>query len=310
MKLSVIVSIFNEEHVIRLFYDELMLYIPREYEYEIVFVNDGSTDDSQKIISEIISENKHVKSILFSRNFGHEAAMLAGIDHATGDILICMDSDLQHPPALIPEMINRFRQGNVDVINMVRKKNTSIFSAFFYKLIKIISPFNIEADASDFFLISKKIAKILKNNYRERVRFLRGFIQMLGFNKTTMLFDVGKRAEGESKYSFFKLLTLSLTAISTLSKLPLKLGIYLGFLSGVFGIVLSIYSIIMKIIQQPVSGYTTIIVFLSLMFSIQFFILGVIGEYIGFLFDEQKKRPIYIIDTTTNMGENDEVLIG
>ncbi len=310
MKLSVIVSIFNEEHVIRLFYDELMLYVPREYEYEIVFVNDGSTDDSQKIISEIISENKHVKSILFSRNFGHEAAMLAGIDHATGDILICMDSDLQHPPALIPEMINRFKQGNVDVINMVRKKNTSIFSAFFYKLIKIISPFNIEADASDFFLISKKIAKILKNNYRERVRFLRGFIQMLGFNKTTMLFDVGKRAEGESKYSFLKLLTLSFTAISTLSKLPLKLGIYLGFLSGVFGIVLSIYSIIMKIIQQPVSGYTTIIVFLSLMFSIQFFILGVIGEYIGFLFDEQKKRPIYIIDATTNMGENDEVLIG
>jgi dolichol-phosphate mannosyltransferase len=236
--------------------------------------------------------------------------MLAGIDHATGDILICMDSDLQHPPALIPEMINRFRQGNVDVINMVRKKNTSIFSAFFYKLIKIISPFNIEADASDFFLISKKIAKILKNNYRERVRFLRGFIQMLGFNKTTMLFDVGKRAEGESKYSFLKLLTLSFTAISTLSKLPLKLGIYIGFLSGIFGIVLSIYSIIMKIIQQPVSGYTTIIVFLSLMFSIQFFILGVIGEYIGFLFDEQKKRPIYIIDSTTNMGENDEVLIG
>lgn len=310
MKLSVIVSIFNEEHVIRLFYDELMLYVPREYEYEIVFVNDGSTDDSQKIISEIISENNQAKSILFSRNFGHEAAMLAGIDHATGDILICMDSDLQHPPALIPEMINRFRQGNVDVINMVRKKNTSIFSAFFYKLIKIISPFNIEADASDFFLISKKIAKILKNNYRERVRFLRGFIQMLGFNKTTMLFDVGKRAEGESKYSFLKLLTLSFTAISTLSKLPLKLGIYIGFLSGIFGIVLSIYSIIMKIIQQPVSGYTTIIVFLSLMFSIQFFILGVIGEYIGFLFDEQKKRPIYIIDSTTNMGENDEVLIG
>ena len=130
MKLSVIVSIFNEEHVIRLFYDELMLYVPREYEYEIVFVNDGSTDDSQKIISEIISENNHAKSILFSRNFGHEAAMLAGIDHATGDILICMDSDLQHPPALIPEMINRFRQGNVDVINMVRKKTQVFFQHF------------------------------------------------------------------------------------------------------------------------------------------------------------------------------------
>jgi len=310
MKLSIIVSIFNEEHVIQLFYNELMSYIPHDYKYEVIFVNDGSTDDSQKIISEIISENNHVKSILFSRNFGHEAAMLAGIDHATGDILICMDSDLQHPPSLIPEMLTLYKQGNIEIINMVRKSNTSVFSAFFYKLIKLISPFNIEADASDFFLISQKIANILRNNYRERVRFLRGFIQMLGFNKTTISFDVGQRANGESKYSFFKLLSLSLTAISTLSKLPLKLGIYIGFLSGLFGFALSIYSIIMKIIQQPVSGYTTIIVFLSLMFSIQFFILGVIGEYIGFLFDEQKKRPIYIIDSTTNFDKDNEVFIG
>lgn len=287
-----------------------MSYIPHDYKYEVIFVNDGSTDDSQKIISEIISENNHVKSILFSRNFGHEAAMLAGIDHATGDILICMDSDLQHPPSLIPEMLTLYKQGNIEIINMVRKSNTSVFSAFFYKLIKLISPFNIEADASDFFLISQKIANILRNNYRERVRFLRGFIQMLGFNKTTISFDVGQRANGESKYSFFKLLSLSLTAISTLSKLPLKLGIYIGFLSGLFGFALSIYSIIMKIIQQPVSGYTTIIVFLSLMFSIQFFILGVIGEYIGFLFDEQKKRPIYIIDSTTNFDKDNEVFIG
>jgi dolichol-phosphate mannosyltransferase len=310
MKLSVIVSVLNEEHVIRLFYDELMLHIPKNYEYEVIFINDGSTDNSQEVISEIISHDIHVKSILFSRNFGHEAAMLAGIDHALGDILLCMDSDLQHPPSVIPEILARFEQGNVDIINMVRRKNTSIFSAFFYKLIKLISSVNIEADASDFFLISKRIANILRSNYRERVRFLRGFIQMLGFNKTSMLFNVGHRANGESKYSFFKLLTLSLTAISTLSKLPLKLGIFIGFLSGVFGIALSIYSIIMKIIQQPVSGYTTIIVFLSLMFSIQFFILGVIGEYIGFLFDEQKKRPIYIIDSTTNLDKNNEVLIG
>lgn len=310
MKLSIIVSVFNEEDVIGLFYNELMLYIMPEYDYEIIFVDDGSIDNSQKIIAEIIAENNHVKSILFSRNFGHEAAMLAGIDHATGDVLICMDSDLQHPPSLIPDMLNRFEQGDVDVINMVRKKNTSIFSAFFYKLVNLISPFDIEADASDFFLISKKIAKILKNNYRERVRFLRGFIQMLGFGKTTLSFNVGKRKGGKSKYSFFKLLTLSFSAISTLSKFPLKLGIYIGFISGLFGIALSIYSIIMKIVQQPVSGYTTIIVFLSLMFSVQFFILGVMGEYIGFLFDEQKKRPIYIIDSTTNLEKSDEILIG
>lgn len=310
MKLSIIVSIFNEEHVIQLFYNELIQFIPGLFEYEIIFINDGSTDSSQSIISKISMENKNVKSILFSKNFGHESAMLAGIDHASGDVIICMDSDLQHPPAMIPEMLKRFQQGNVDIINMVRANSKSFLSSAFYKLLNIISPFNIEPDASDFFLISGRIAKILKTNYRERVRFLRGFIQMLGFNKTKLTFDVAERASGKSKYSLFKLFSLSVTAIATLSKFPLKLGIYLGFLSGIFGIVLAVYSIIMKIIQHPVSGYTTIIVFLSIMFSIQFFILGVIGEYIGFLFDEQKKRPIYIIDSTTNIEQNNEVSVG
>lgn len=309
MKLSIIVSIFNEEPVIQLFYNELIRFIPISYEYEIIFVNDGSTDSSQNIISKISLENKNVKSISFSKNFGHEAAMLAGIDYATGDAIICMDSDLQHPPAMIPDMLKRFEQGDVDIINMVRDESKSFLSSAFYKLLNFISPFNIQADASDFFLISKRIVKILKNNYRERVRFLRGFIQMLGFNKTILKFKVAKRVSGKSKYSFLKLFSLSVTAIATLSKFPLKLGIYLGFISGLFGISLAVYSIIMKIIEHPVSGYTTIIVFLSIMFSIQFFILGVIGEYIGFLFDEQKKRPIYIIDFTTNIEQSNEISV-
>ncbi len=310
MKISIVVSIFNEENVIQLFYDELIQSIPNVFEYEIIFIDDGSTDSSQDIISNISIENKNVKSILFSRNFGHEAAMLAGIDYASGEAIICMDSDLQHPPVMIPIMLERFQEGGVDIINMVRSNNKSILSSAFYKLLKLISPFDIEADASDFFLISRRIAKILKKDYRERVRFLRGFIQMLGFKKTVLTFDVAERASGESKYSIFKLLSLSITAIATLSKFPLKLGTYLGFLSGTFGLIVATYSIIMKVIQHPVSGYTTIIVFLSIMFSIQFFILGVIGEYIGFLFDEQKKRPIYIIDTTTNFDQIHEISVG
>jgi dolichol-phosphate mannosyltransferase len=208
-------------------------------------------------------------------------------------------------------MLDIYEKENVDIINMIRKQNTSILSSFFYKFVNSISSFNIEANASDFFLITKRIAHILKNNFRERVRFLRGYIQMIGFKKTTWQYDVGKRAKGKSKYSFFKLFSLSFTAISTLSKLPLKLGIIVGTISGLFGIALTIFSIVMKIIQQPVSGYTTIIVFLSLMFSVQFFILGIIGEYIGFLFDEHKKRPIYIIESTTNFNhDDDEVFIG
>ncbi|GAB1416391.1 glycosyltransferase family 2 protein [Paludibacter sp.] len=312
MKLSIVVSIFNEEQVIDLFYNELIKHIPTNYHYELIFVNDGSTDNSHQVIASITSINSNVKLIQFSRNYGHEAAMLAGIDFSTGDLIICMDGDLQHPPSVIPDMLDIYEKENIDIINLIRKQNTSILSSFFYKLVNSISSFNIEANASDFFLITKRIAHILKTNFRERVRFLRGYIQMIGFKKTTLPYDVGRRAKGKSKYSFFKLFSLSFTAISTLSKLPLKLGIIIGTISGLFGIALTIYSIVMKIIQQPVSGYTTIVVFLSLMFSVQFIILGVIGEYIGFLFDEHKKRPIYIIESTTNFNHNndDEVFIG
>jgi dolichol-phosphate mannosyltransferase len=302
MKLSVIVPIYNEEQILNLFYQTLTTAINQcELDYELIFVNDGSTDSSPDILDSLSKKDEHIKSIFFSRNFGHEAAMIAGIDYATGDALICLDGDLQHPPTIIPEMVELFISQKVDVINMVRKNTTkNLFSYLFYKILKKISAFDIEANSSDFFLISKRVAKILQEDYRERVRFLRGFIQIIGFKKMTLNYDEGKRTAGKSKYSFRKLISLSITAIATLSKLPLKAGIYAGFISGGLSVLLVVYSIIMKVIDQPVSGYTTIVVFLGFVFSIQFFILGIIGEYIGFLFDEQKKRPIYIVDKTTN----------
>jgi dolichol-phosphate mannosyltransferase len=303
--LSIIVSVYNEEQVLPLFYQTIMEVLQAcDYDYELIFVNDGSFDKSQHIINELSEQNPSVKSILLSRNFGHEAAMIAGIDYASGSAIICMDSDLQHPPTMIPEMVNRFIIGDVDIINMARNENRKNYSStLFYKLLNRISPYDFQPNASDFFLISKRIAHILHNDYRERVRFLRGFIQIIGFKKTTINFSAAKREAGESKYSVRKLISLSITAVATLSKLPLKTGIYLGLISGFFSILLATYSIVMKIIDQPVSGYTTIIVFLGIMFSIQFIILGILGEYIGFLFDEQKKRPIYIVDKTNNLPD-------
>lgn len=303
MKISIIVSVYNEEQGLNSFYQSLKKVLEKQnYVYEIIFVNDGSLDLSQNLIDRFATENLKVKSILFSKNFGHEAAMIAGIDYATGDMIICMDSDLQHPPAMIPAMYNRFVVGDVDIINMVRKEHRQNFtSKLFYKILNLISPYDFESNASDFFVISERIANILRQDYRERVRFLRGFIQIIGFKKTTLNFIAPERKEGQSKYSFSKLFALSVTAVATLSKLPLKIGIYLGMISGTFSIILAIYSIVMKIIERPVSGYTTIVVFLGIMFSIQFVILGVMGEYIGFLFDEQKKRPIYIVDKLNNL---------
>lgn len=303
MKLSLIISVFNEELVLPIFIKKLIETLEQyPFEYETIFVNDGSTDTSQQLIDEYSQTDKRVKSIRFSRNFGHEAAMIAGIDYATGDALICMDSDLQHPPSLIPKITEIYNSGDYDVINMVRKdgKKFSLSNLFYHTLNKL-APYKIEPNASDFFLISKRVADILRLDYRERVRFLRGIIQIIGFRKTTIEFKSPHRELGKSKYSISKLLSLSVTAIATMSKKPLKAGIYIGLFSGLFSLVLTVYSIIMKIIEQPVSGYTTIVVFLSLMFSIQFFLLGIIGEYIGFLFDEQKARPIYIVDKTVNI---------
>ncbi|MBP1664154.1 MAG: putative GDP-mannose--undecaprenyl-phosphate mannosyltransferase [Bacteroidetes bacterium] len=303
MKLSVVISVYNEEQVLPVFIREIAGTLEKDFaEYELIFVNDGSTDNSQQLIDEYAGKDNRVKSIRLSRNFGHEAAMIAGIDYATGDAVICMDSDLQHPPSLIREMTELYNDGEYEVINMARNYTKKFsFSNLFYHTLNKLTPFKIEPNASDFFLISKRVADILREDYRERVRFLRGIIQIIGFRRTTIEFKSPHRKLGKSKYSISKLLSLSVTAIATLSKKPLQAGIYIGLFSGTFSLILAVYSIIMKIIEQPVSGYTTIVVFLGLMFSIQFFLLGIIGEYVGFLFDEQKARPIYIVDKTLNI---------
>ncbi|WP_243348742.1 glycosyltransferase family 2 protein [Parabacteroides sp. FAFU027] len=307
MKLSIVVSVYNEEQVIQLFYDEIMKIAGSQLpDYELIFVNDGSSDASQQFIDSILPQNPKVKSILFSRNFGHEAAMIAGLDYSTGDAVVCMDADLQHPPQYLPKMFETYCNEGVDIINMVRSnQKSSLKSSLFYWFINKVSPCTIEPNASDFFLVSKRVAEILRREFRQRGRFLRGFIQVMGFRKTTIAFHAPDRAAGESKYSLRKLFSLSFVAIATLSKLPLRLGIYLGLISAFFSIVLAIYSLVMNFIDKPTPGYTTIVVFLGLMISIQFFILGVIGEYVGYLFDEQKKWPLYLIDQEKNFEHSE-----
>lgn len=304
--LSIVVSVYNEEDVLPEFYKEISAVTESlNINSEIIFVNDGSVDNSQNILDDIAKEDKTVKLVSFSTNFGHEAAMIAGIDNSSGDAVICLDSDLQHPPSEIPEMFELFKNGN-EIVNMKRtdrkdhKRLNKLFSKMFYFFLNKLSGGHFEPNASDFFLISKRVAKILKENFRERNRFLRGYIQILGFKKTTKNYIAPKRFAGESKYSFFKLLIFSFQTVASFSKAPLRLGIVTGIISALLGFILIIYSIIMKILEEPVSGYTTIVVFMSFMFSIQFILIGIIGEYIGYLFVENKKRPIYIIEKTTN----------
>jgi len=300
-KLSVIVSVFNESEALPYFYEELKKVLNKStFTHQIIFVNDGSSDASFEILSDFAKINPQVRVLNFSRNFGHEAAMLAGIDHANSEAIICMDSDLQHPPVFIEKMMEAFEKGS-HIVNMVRADRKdggfqkNLFSKIFYSIINKMTNIKLEPNASDFFLISSRVADLIKNDYREQTRFLRGLIQIVGFSKTKLEYIAPERIAGKSKYSFFKLLIFSFSAISVLSKAPLRMGIYTGFLFALFSIIVSIYSLVMKFMQHPTPGYTTLVILISVMFSIQFFVLGILGDYIGYIFDEVKKRPHYII---------------
>ncbi len=311
-KLSVVVSCYNEELALRQFYAETSKVLKSlSWDYELIFVNDGSQDGSIEIIKELAAGDEKVKVVDFSRNFGHEAAMIAGMDYSSGDGIVCMDADLQHPPECLPGIIAKLDEG-YDVINMVRTKNESagwfknFAGAAFYRLINILSDVKFEPNASDFFAVSKKAAKVLKTNYREKVRFLRGYVQNIGFRRTTIEYEARNRVAGESKYSIKKLITFSMNTIMCFSNLPLKLGIYAGGFAGVLGIIMMIYTIWSWAEVGTPSGYATTIVLICFMFAILFLIVGIIGNYIAILFAELKDRPIYIVGETKNFPDEKE----
>ena len=311
-KLSVVVSCYNEELALRQFYAETSKVLKSlSWDYELIFVNDGSQDGSIEILKELAAGDEKVKVVDFSRNFGHEAAMIAGMDYSSGDGIVCMAADLPHPPECLPGIIAKLDEG-YDVINMVRTKNESagwfknFAGAAFYRLINILSDVKFEPNASDFFAVSKKAAKVLKTNYREKVRFLRGYVQNIGFRRTTIEYEARNRVAGESKYSIKKLITFSMNTIMCFSNLPLKLGIYAGGFAGVLGIIMMIYTIWSWAEVGTPSGYATTIVLICFMFAILFLIVGIIGNYIAILFAELKDRPIYIVGETKNFPEEKE----
>jgi len=310
-KITIIVSVCNEEEVLFEFYREtIKVLLLIDNPYEIIFVNDGSVDGSRGILFKIAKDDENVKVVHFSRNFGHEAAMIAGIDNASGDYLVCMDADLQHPPTLLPEMLRKFESG-YDIINMVRTVNKSagiiknITSSMFYKVINRLSDIHLVSNASDFFGISKRVADVLRSSYREKTRFLRGYVQNVGFNTVNIEYEARKRYAGESKYSIKKLFRFSMNTIMTFSNLPLKLGIYAGSMAAFLAIIMMIYTIVSFIRVGTPSGYATTICLICFMFSVLFFIVGIIGEYLGLILSEIKDRPIYIVEEKINFEDKE-----
>ena len=304
--ISIIVSVFNEEAVLEMFYQAFgEMKDKLTWDYELIFVDDGSKDNSYEILKEISQRDTRVKVIHFSRNFGHEAAMIAGIDFASGDGVLCMDADLQHPLEYIPQIIEKLEQG-YEVINMVRTENRSVglfknlASRCFYKLINRMSDqADFQENASDYFAMSRRVADILRTNYREKNRFLRGYVQIVGFRKTTINYKAGDRAGGKTHYKMRKLLSFSVDTIMSFSDMPLKLGVYSGLGCSLLGLAVLIYTLCT--FRDAPSGYATIVILICFLFAILFVVVGIIGEYISVLFAELKDRPIYIIEDTINM---------
>ena len=310
--LSVVVSCCNEAEGLETFQHRFYQVMEGcAWAWELLFVNDGSTDGTLSLLRNMAAGDSRIRVISLSRNFGHEAAMIAGIDHAVGDAVVCMDADLQHPPVCLLEMLQKFDEG-CDVITMVRSANpdTGVVhraaSRGFYRLLNAMSPVQFQENASDFFGLSRRTADILRTSYRERVRYLRGYVQSLGFRCCTLTYRAAHRAAGQSHYSLARLVHFSITTLCGFSDVPLKLGIYAGFAAGGMGVILMIYSIIMRICFDQPSGYTTIVVALCFLFALTLMVIGVIGEYISVLMQEVKGRPIYLVEETINVEQRQE----
>lgn len=308
-KLSIVVSVYNEEAVLDKFYETILPILEEiDSDYELIFVNDGSRDASPAILDRLAMDSKKVKVIHFSRNYGHEAAMIAGIDYSSGDGIVCMDADLQHPVECIPQILDTFNQG-YEVISMVRTANKSagfvknLTSGLFYKILNKISEVHFEENASDFFAITKKPAEVLKKHFRETSRFLRAYVQSIGFKKTTIEYEAHDRAAGESKYSIKGLFKFSVQAMLSYSDLPLKIASLCGTFAGI-ACVLLIF--IMKIRVGAPGGYTTTVVVICFMFTVLFFLLGIIGEYLAVILSEIRKRPIYLVRDAVNFEKDQE----
>ncbi len=313
MKLSILMPCYNEEKNIAPFFEECIKTFKQVKNIEYIFINDGSTDNTLKEIKKIIKKynNTLIKCLDFSRNFGKESAMLAGFENSNGDFVAVIDTDLQQHPKYILKMLNFLENNpNYDSVSCYQEKRReskiiSFFKKMFYKFINILSETNFKENASDFRVLNRKMVNSIIN-MKEYFRFSKGIFSWIGFNTYYMPYKVEKRLHGKSSWSFFKLIKYALNGIISFSLAPLKLAIYIGFLSFISSIIYLIFIIIQKLtIGIEISGYATIVCLILLFGGLQMIFIGIIGEYIGRTYIEVKDRPKYIIKDiySTNRGD-------
>lgn len=305
--------IHNEEGNIELLYKtvcDALKQKSKKYDYELIFINDGSTDKSLSILKAIAIKDKRVRIINFARNFGHQIAVTAGMDYSRGDAVIVMDSDLQDPPAVSLELIEQWEKGYDIVYAKRRTRKDSVFKKFtanvYYRVLKRLSNTDMPTNIGDFRLMDRRVVDAL-NQFREHDRYLRGLVSYVGFNSTSVLFDRDSRFSGKTSYPLSKMIKLASDGIVGFSDAPLKLILKVGYFISLLSLAGIIYALVEKIFfpKHVVSGWTFTAIAMLLIGGIQLVLLGVIGNYIGRIYTESQNRPLYIIESITNSDDNE-----
>jgi dolichol-phosphate mannosyltransferase len=306
---SVVTPVFNEEETIVEFYNRLSAVMNSLGQpYEIIFVNDGSSDKSFEILLNLRRSNKNVKIVDFSRNFGHQIAISSGIYYSKGKAVIVMDSDLQDPPEFIPELIKKYKEG-YDVVYAIRKQRKEgiikrIAYSSFYRLFNKISHTEIPLDTGDFCIMDRKVVRQL-NLMPERHRFVRGIRSWIGFKQTGLEYERDKRFSGKPKYTYSKLFKLAFDGVFSLSYLPLRVSAFVGVLVSLLSFIAIILVIYLKLFTDiVVKGIAAPVIFILFLGGVQLIAIGLIGEYIGRIYDEVKRRPLYIIRQLVGIDED------
>ena len=313
--LSLVIPIYNEEAVIpeldRRLKTVLSAFEDLIESWEVVFINDGSKDDSLNQLRQMCAAEPRYKVLSFARNFGHQMAITAGIDRADGQAVVVMDADLQDPPEVVREMITLWRQG-FDVVYGVRRKRAGetvfkkLTAAAFYRLLRaMLGGISIPADAGDFRLMSRPVVLAMRA-LKERHRFVRGMVAWVGFRQTAAYYDREARFAGETKYPLRKMIRFAIDGITSFSTVPLRFATWLGVFAGLLAVATALWALYIKLfVSGAVQGWTTIIIVVALGASAQLLMIGVLGEYVGRIYEEVKRRPLYLVAEEINAEPRD-----
>lgn len=309
LNICILSAAYNEGENLLVFYHAVKKVIDKlPYSFEFCFVNDGSKDDTLSVIRALANKDESVKYLSFSRNFGQQIALKAGIDTINADAIIMMDSDLQHPPEMIPDLIELWLNKKVNMVNTLREEDQDLSwfkkqsSKRFYQVLNKVSDLKLEPGQADFRLIDRQVTETLKKSKEQDV-FLRGMIQWIGYDQATISYKANKRFAGESKYTFSKMMRLALAGITSFSIKPLYTAIYIGFFFAFMSFLYLPYVLYSFAIGEAVDGWASILMTIAFFGGLNLIVLGVLGIYIGKILIQNKERPLYIIQEQ-NIHEN------